>query len=185
MAENELEADRDRKERVAFHMEEFKALKAEMLEDTKVFNSNYLYAVASSGGIVAWLLGSSGPKCGPWTRAETFSICCLPLFVSALLFLQSLGARNRTTQKGLYLSELEKLFSLPNLGWQEGWSKKDRRNVIGKFLFGRITRVWFPPESNRTPVIGLAEALSWGLLLIAGVLVALIGFIYSLFCSCT
>jgi hypothetical protein len=115
-------------DRIAFHMTEFEALKAEIAELIKQSSLCMTFAITTCGGIAAWLLTHPG---GPtvWTR-------WLPLAVSSLFGLLSLSYVLRVRAKAEYLRDIETVLGFAGLGW-------DKRSGRDPLMIGAIhTLIW-------------------------------------------
>lgn len=120
-------ADVSPADRIAFHMAEFEALKAEIAELVKQTTAHMSFAVAACGAILAWLLTHPMPgEVIAWAR-------WLPLVVSGLLGLFALAAYLRVGEKGSYLRTLETRLAFPGLGWESKFRR--RAPLIGLFQF--------------------------------------------------
>jgi hypothetical protein len=97
------------RERVAFHMAEFEALKGEIAELVKQTGTCLTFAITTVGGITAWLLAHT--EIIWWGR-------WLPLAVSALFGCLAGSYYIRIGQKGDYLRKLELKLGADGLGWQ-------------------------------------------------------------------
>jgi hypothetical protein len=123
------------KQRVAFHLEEFKALKAEIAEDLKLISANFQFAVILSGGIAAWMLAKDHviPK---GTEQAAFVIASwLPLLFSALFGFTVWAISRRFDIKGGYIRTLEGNFRFDDLGWEHAWDF--RKHSVGKMVWAQ------------------------------------------------
>lgn len=112
-------------DRVAFHMAEFEALKAEIAELVKQTGSYMTFAITASGGIAAWLLTNRmEPEILWWAR-------WLPLVVSALFGCFAMAAYLRMADKGRYLQKIEERLGFDGLGWERAFGKHSP--LIGTF----------------------------------------------------
>src|SRR5688500_16731049 len=113
--------------RVAYNMAEFEALKSEIGSLVDQTTTNLTYAIAVSGGVLAWLLTHSVPP-------KLFVVATGIPFVVAALFAAYTGACYlRIGVKADYLAEIEQMLSLPGLGWEGRFQK--RHALIGAVNF--------------------------------------------------
>lgn len=97
---------------VTFHLEEYKALKAEIAELVQQTAGHISLAATGGGAIMAWLLTNRSNISG-------FPIAWyLPFAVSAMLGILSLVAYLRITTKGIYLEMIERALGNQHLGWE-------------------------------------------------------------------
>lgn len=109
--------------RVSYNMAEFNALKSEISNLVGQTIRNLNYAIAVSGGVLAWLLTHS-------IYTNFFSLAKgIPFFVAALFAAYSAACYARIAEKGAYLADIERALSLPGLGWEETFS--GRKSWIG------------------------------------------------------
>lgn len=114
-----------------FHLAEYGALRAEVLElikEIEVLNRFFLVSVAVS---VAWLLNESGKL----DRITSFIGAWMPYFVAQWFSAYRRDLSRAIGRLGDYLLKLEQTYALPELGWQKLLSQQ--RNA----LFGRAGMV--------------------------------------------
>jgi hypothetical protein len=124
--------------RIAFHMAEFSALKAEIAELVKVASSNLQYALAASGGITAWLLTAKVPEDGktllfPAKLQGPHLVFLLPLLLSVAFGMLAAAAYLRIGHKAEYLKLLESWLRAAGLGWERLFEHRPR--MLG-WLYG-------------------------------------------------
>jgi hypothetical protein len=108
------------KDRIAYHLAEFTALKSEIGELIRQSNAYLTYAIATSGGVAAWLL-THPEDAGPVGPARW-----RPLTVSFLFGLLSLVSYVRIGEKGAYLRKLEDRLGAFGLGWEREIKRRPR-----------------------------------------------------------
>jgi hypothetical protein len=151
-------------DRIAYHMEEFKALKGEIAELVKSTASYLQYAILASAAVYAWLATAkiSKPEEGVYTFFSPHVLefaAFLPSVLSVVFGMLTLASYKRISEKGDYLAALEQQFRLSTtLGWQNklkdasrlirwsyvlGWSTLIICNLVGGALL-----VWGSAEPN-------------------------------------
>jgi hypothetical protein len=105
------------KDRSTFHLEEFKAIKAEIAEDLKLIATNFQFAATLSGAIAAWILaqGNVIPNQFP-PKAALAAASWLPLLLSALFGFTTFAIPRRFKIKGGYIRTIEENWRFDNLG---------------------------------------------------------------------
>ena len=126
-----------------FHLEEYKSLRAEIAANIKAGFDAYLYALVSSGGIIAWLIihKTEIAEYGALGRAVAAG---LPLFVTVLAAIITRFHVRNMVRVASYLQKLERRVGAPGLGW-EGFHRDTHDRTMG---------LRFPPSM----------AAFWGLL---------------------
>ncbi len=126
-------------DRVKFHMAEFSALKAEVAELVKVASSNLQYALATSGGVTAWLLSAKAPKgeekllFSAQLHAQMHYAFLLPLLLALAFATLAFAAYRRIGHKAEYLKLLESWLRAAGLGWERKFEHRTR--MLG-WLYG-------------------------------------------------
>ena len=98
-------------DRIAFHLAEYAALKAEIAALVEQTRAHLTYAIATSGGIIAWLLTHTERITVPEARF-------IPFVVSALFGSLSCAAYLRSAEKSAYVRRLEESLAAAGLGWE-------------------------------------------------------------------
>jgi len=146
--------------RIAYAMAEFEALKGEIAALVDQTTRNLNYAIAVSGGVLAWLLTH---KVDPNLFRLARSI---PFIVAALFALYSFACYARIGEKAAYIALIEKTLSLPGLGWETRF--KGRKAWLGAVNFliwmllltgTLLVAAYLPqgdPRTARTPVLTIS-----------------------------
>lgn len=125
---------------LAFHLEEYKALRAEILAQEKASIDVFLYAVVGSGAISAWLItqrtGLNGYGFIAWKAATA-----IPLLVSVLAFYWSTIFNAIIATIARYHRVLEQRIGADGLGW-EGFVGSAAEKVGGAAIPKRQRLRW-------------------------------------------
>ncbi|HVZ30334.1 MAG TPA: hypothetical protein VG839_08065 [Asticcacaulis sp.] len=125
-----------------FHIEEYRALRAEMLYLFKEINDSFRFYLTGISAIIAWLLTLSPPRPDDvWLRiASAWIPCVLVIILSISTARSAASVRNI----GNYLLRLEDHFGVADLGWQKAGERRDFRHKIRFSAFhGYINTVLF------------------------------------------
>jgi hypothetical protein len=126
---------------VTFHIEEYKALRAEIMAQGKSTLDVYLYAVLASGGIAAWLLthraeilvyGDLAPKVAG----------LIPLVLVALGFYWSRIFSGIIVTIGRYMRQLEDRLATSGLGWETFLATSPDERTLGLEVPRRMRTAW-------------------------------------------
>lgn len=111
--------------KIDYHIEEFKALKAEIAELVKATHAHMTYALLASGGIYSWLLTSKASEINArLVISEPWLICLVPLLITVGFGLLTWLSYTRIGLKGAYIATLEEYFAVRPLGWEMRFEKE-------------------------------------------------------------
>jgi hypothetical protein len=92
-----------------FHIEEFKMLKTELMEDAKAAAFNFRFALFSSGAVAAWVVEH---------EPVNLVAAALPLLISGLMFGLNWGLKLRADHRRAYLERLETYLAWSGFGFE-------------------------------------------------------------------
>jgi hypothetical protein len=152
-------------QQLTYHMEEFKALKAEIAELIKVAYGHLSYALLASAGIYSWLLTS---KCASGASSEKLLfhtdklhlLWLLPLIVSLIFATLAGTAYLRIGHIGQYIDQLETLFALR----VESDNLDEAETPLG----------WERSFARRAPIVSGIYFVAWMVLLAGNIVIAIL-----------
>lgn len=103
---------------LAFHIEEYKALRSELLVHLKSSMDVFLYAAIASGGISAWLLTQRADLITGYGYLAWKAATAIPFLVSLLAFTWANIFNSIVAALANYHRTLEKRVAAPGLGWE-------------------------------------------------------------------
>jgi hypothetical protein len=104
-------------QQLQYHLEEYKALRAEVLAHEKSSVDVYLYAVVASGGIAAWLL-THRTELLLYGVYAVKGAAVIPFFVAVMAFSWSRVFNSIIGNVARYGREVEQRLAAPGLGWE-------------------------------------------------------------------
>lgn len=111
-----------------FHIEEYRALRNEMLQLFKELNDSFRFYLTGISAIIAWLLTLPEPVPGDmWLRIASSWI---PLVLVVIHWVSTSRQAATIRNLGNYLARLEDRFGDPDLGWQRSRERLDFRNKV-------------------------------------------------------
>jgi hypothetical protein len=146
------EAEPTRDPAKAFLVEEYKANRSAIQESTKAISSNYLYAVATSAAVAAWLM-KDGETIYGFSRYVAHA---LPVLFTLALFVLSSGVSRRMRSMDRHGMRIEDLYRPTEF----------RREGV------RTEKVY----SRKFPWFGTMEIVAWLGLLVADAILFWYGF---------
>ncbi len=113
---------------VTFHIEEYRALRAEMLYLFKELNDSFRFYLTGISAIIAWLLTLPPPQpADVWLRiGSAWLPCALVIILSISTARSAASIRNI----GNYLWRLEDHLGQADLGWQKASERRDMRHKV-------------------------------------------------------
>ena len=111
-----------------FHIEEYRALRAEMLYLFKEVNDAFRFYLTGISAIIAWLLTLSPPQPDDvWLRIGAAWIPCVLVGILSLSTARSAASIRNI---GNYLWRLEDHYGEADLGWQKASERRDYRHKM-------------------------------------------------------
>lgn len=111
-----------------FHIEEYRALRAEMLYLFKELNDSFRFYLTGISAIIAWLLTLSPPQpADVWLRIGSAWIPCVLVIILAISTARSAASIRNI---GNYLWRLEDHYGQADLGWQKASERHDMRHKV-------------------------------------------------------
>jgi hypothetical protein len=102
----------------AFHLEEYKGLRAEIAYEKKVFIDFFVYAVVASAAVSTWLFTHKA-ELGPYGAIVSRAAAAIPLAATLLAFYIAWStSRNLIGALGRYCALLERRIAASGLGWE-------------------------------------------------------------------
>jgi hypothetical protein len=162
-----------------FHVEEFKILKTELMEDAKAAAFNFRFALFSSGAVAAWVVEH---------EPVNLVAAALPLLVSGLMFGLNWGIKLRADNRRAYLERLETYLAWSGFGYENNGKPRTENGLFHLSLSGLRGLPGFQdvkPKPEQIPAgddvmsrhaLGLstADAICWIILLTFSVLFFLV-----------
>ena len=116
-----------------FHIEEYRALRNEMLQLLKELNDSFRFYLTGISAIIAWLLTSPPPHPQDvWLRIIS---AWIPLVLVAIMSVSTARTTATVRNLGNYLGRLENRFGEPDFGWQKASERLDFHNKVKFSVF--------------------------------------------------
>ncbi len=121
-----------------FHIEEYRALRAEMLYLFKEVNDAFRFYLTGISAIIAWLLTLPPPRPDDiWLRAAS---AWIPFVLVIIMAVSTARSAANIRNIGHYLLRLEERYAEPDLGWERAGERRDFRHKMRfSVFFGYIT----------------------------------------------
>jgi hypothetical protein len=131
-----------------FHIEEFKMLRAELMEDAKAAAFNFRFALFSSGAVAAWVV-----------EHEQINLvaAALPLLVSGLMFGLNWGLKLRADHRHAYLERLETYLAWSGFGFENNGKPTTGNSRFHLSLSGFRGLAGFPGVKQKAEQIPAAD----------------------------
>ena len=104
-------------EQLRFHIEEYKALRAEIAAYVKYSFDFFLYAAIASGAIAAWLL-THGAELAGLSPGVARGAAFIPFMISLIAYLFTRHLIFIVDRTAMYCSKFEAAAAIPGLGWE-------------------------------------------------------------------
>jgi hypothetical protein len=160
----------DARSHCAFHVEEFKCLKTDLIEDTKATAFKFRFALLSSGAVAVWVVDH---------EPINLVAAALPLLISGLMFGLNWGIKLRADNRTAYIERLETYLAWAGFGYEGSGMLKATKKLLALsswrlpdlpfYRSGRPKQAEIIAEnsiSNPNPFgLHIADAICWIILL--------------------